>query len=87
MLPALRACSGCHALREIPGTRRRALQWTADPMDFIALTRIRCRVCHTVETLFPLWILPYELAALWILEAAVTAVAVDGQSLQHTAGR
>lgn len=57
----------------------------ADQRDFLTLTRLRCRACHTVETLFPPWILPYELAALWILEAAVTAIAVDGDSLQHTA--
>ncbi len=87
MLPALRPCPGCHAPREIQGCRRRALQWAADQIDFIALTRLRCRACHTVETLFPPWILPYELAALWILEAAVTAVAVDGHSLQQTADR
>ncbi len=87
MLPALRPCPGCHAPREIQGNRRRALQWAPNQIDFIALTRLRCRGCHTVETLFPPWILPYELAALWILEAAVTAVAVDGHSLQKTADR
>lgn len=85
MLPALRACPGCHGVREIQGTRRRALQWAADQMDVVVLTRLRCRVCHTVETVFPPWILPYEVAALWLLEAAVTAVAVHGQSLQRTA--
>ena len=85
MLSALRPCPQCQALREIQGERRRALQWAPDHVDFLALTRLRCRVCHTVETLFPPWIVPYELAALWILEAAVTAVAVDGYSLPHTA--
>ena len=87
MLPALRPCPGCHAPREIQGCRRRALPGAADQIDFIALTRLRCRACHTVETLFPPGILPYELAALWILEAAVTAVAVDGHSFPHTADR
>jgi hypothetical protein len=87
MWPALRPCPQCHAPREIQGDRRRALQWASDHIDFIALTRLRCRGCHTVETLFPPWIVPYELAALWILEAAVIAVAVDGDSLQHTANR
>lgn len=85
VLPDLRCCPGCHRLREIQGARYRALQWATDQIDFILLTRLRCRHCHTVETIFPPWILPYELAALWMLEAAVTAVAVDGQSLQHTA--
>lgn len=85
MLPDLRPCPRCHALREIQGDRRRALQWAPDHVDFLALTRLRCRACHTVETLFPPWIVPYGFAALWILEAAVTAVAVDGQSLQQTA--
>src|SRR5487761_1829595 len=84
-LQDLRACPGCRRPREGQGTRRRALQWAADQIDFIALTRLRCRACHTVETLFPPWILPYELAALWIVDAAVTAVAVEGQSLPRTA--
>ncbi|MDA8195038.1 MAG: hypothetical protein M0Z53_13745, partial [Thermaerobacter sp.] len=42
-----------------------ALPGAADQIDFIALTRLRCRACHTVETLFPPGILPYELAALF----------------------
>ena len=86
-LPHLRPCPLCGQAREVHSYRFRALQWAADHLDPIALTRLRCRPCHTVETLFPPWILPYELAALWILEAAVTAVAVDGQSLQQTATR
>lgn len=82
-----RPCPDCGQSREIQGVRWRALQWSADHIDFIGLRRLRCRSCHTVETMFPPWILPYELAALWILEAAVTAIAVDGDSLQKTATR
>lgn len=33
------------------------------------------------------WLIPYQLAAIWVLDAVVTAVAVEGQSLQATANR
>lgn len=65
-LSKLRPCPGCGRPREIQGSRLRALPWAADHSHCIAFTRLRCRTCHTVETLFPPWILPDELAALWI---------------------
>jgi hypothetical protein len=85
MEAVIRRCPSCGRNREIQGVRSRALQWAVDRIDRIPLIRLRCRACHCVETVFPPWILPYELAALWLLETAVTAVAVDGQSLQRTA--
>lgn len=41
-------------------TRRRWVHWAPGQRDRLGLRRLRCRPCHTVETVFPPWLLPYE---------------------------
>lgn len=55
MLPALRPCPLCGVSREIQGHRERAVLWAVGCIDCLALVRLRCRRCRTVETLFPYW--------------------------------
>jgi hypothetical protein len=51
----------------------------------LALIRLRCRPCHTVETCFPPWLLPYEALTLDQLTTLLTDAGGAGQSWTQVA--
>ena len=55
-----RPCPQCARRRAWHSTRPRWVHWTPGRRDRLGLRRLRCRPCHTVETVFPPWLLPYE---------------------------
>lgn len=59
-LAAWRPCPACGRARAWQGTRARWVLWAPGRRDRLGLRRLRCRACHTVETVFPPWIVPYE---------------------------
>ncbi|MCY0899138.1 MAG: DUF6431 domain-containing protein [Firmicutes bacterium] len=73
-------CAQCGQRRERHSWRARWVVWAPGRWDRLALLRVRCRSCHTVETCFPPWLVPYEPAATWLLVTLGHAVAIDGQS-------
>jgi len=75
-----RPCPQCHRLRALQGHRTRWVHGAPGHRDRLALRRLRCRACHTVETVFPPWLLPYEELPLPQLDALVTAAGVAGAS-------
>ena len=55
-----RPCPQCARRRAWHSTRPRWVHWTPGQRARLGLRRLRCRPCHTVETVFPPWLLPYE---------------------------
>ena len=75
-LPAWRPCRGCGRPRAWQGTRARWGHWAPGRRDRLALRRLRCRHCHTVETGFPPWLVRYEEL---LLDRLATLVLAAGQ--------
>ncbi|MCY0877748.1 MAG: DUF6431 domain-containing protein [Firmicutes bacterium] len=73
-------CPQCGHPRERHSWRARWVVWAPGCWDRLALLRLRCRICHTVETCFPPWLIPYDPAATWLLVTLGHAVAIHGQS-------
>lgn len=80
-LAAWRPCRGCGRTRAWQGTRARWVLWAPGRRDRLALRRLRCRRCHTVETVFPPWIVPYEEL---LLDGLATLVIAAGQGVSWT---
>lgn len=76
----LALCPQCGRRRERHSWRTRWVVWAPGRWDRLALLRVRCRACHTVETCFPPWLVPYEPAATWLLVTLSNAVAMQGQT-------
>lgn len=53
-------CPQCHRRRWRHGRHQRWVCWAPGQWHQLALVHVRCPSCHTVETVFPPWLLPYE---------------------------
>ena len=51
-----RPCDRCQRRRTLNPGHGRWVEWSI----VLILRHVRCRRCHTVETVFPPWLLPYE---------------------------
>jgi hypothetical protein len=78
-------CPGCGQPRPYFGGHWRWVFWAAGHHDPLWVRHVRCAACHTVETLFPPWLLPYEEWTLWVLEAVLDAVLDHGASVTRVA--
>ena len=70
-----RPCPQCHHRRAWQGTRPRWVHWAPGQRARLGLRRLRCRACHTVETVFPPWLLPYEELPVGSLDVLLQAAA------------
>lgn len=73
-------CLRCGRRRSRHSWRPRWVLWAPGRLDRLRLLRVRCPDCRTVETCFPPWLFPYEVAAVWVLDALCVAIALDGQA-------
>jgi len=80
-----RPCPQCQGWRARHGWRARNVLGAPGQWGRLALLRLRCRPCHTVETVFPPWLLPYESWTVPVWDAVLTAVATEGQSWRRIA--
>ena len=53
-------CPRCQGLRHGHGGHERWVLCAPGQEGRLFLRHVRCRSCHTVETVFPPWLLPYE---------------------------
>jgi hypothetical protein len=72
-------CPRCGNRRARHSWRYRWVLWAPGRLDRLRLLRVRCRRCRTVETCFPPWLFPYEVATVWVLAALCAAIAIAGQ--------
>jgi len=79
-----RPCPRCGQRRVRHGRRARYVEGQGES-TWVAVIRLRCRPCHTVETVFPPWLWPYLSwhLALWV--AVCTARWEAGQSWSQIA--
>lgn len=78
-------CPQCHHRRWRHGGHRRWVCWAPGQWHQLTLMHVRCPTCHTVETLFPPWLLPYESFTVDVVHDILTAVGQDGVSVTQVA--
>ena len=74
-------CPRCRQARGRSGSHERWVNGGPGAETLMALIHGRCRHCHTLETLFPPWLLPYERLTVDVLNAIVDRVASQGESV------
>ena len=77
-------CPYCGRPREKAGGHWRWVQWFQQEYR-LWVFHVRCRHCHTVETRFPPWLLPYERCSLFTLQSWLNAVLADGRPVRTAA--
>lgn len=78
-------CPRCGQPRWRHGSHERWVCWACGGWNQLALVHVRCGRCHTVETLFPPWLLPYESLTVDVLNQVLESVGHAGQSVAHVA--
>ena len=78
-------CPRCQGLRHGHGGHERWVLCAPGQEGRLFLRHVRCRSCHTVETVFPPWLLPYERLTVDLIESILTALLVQGQSVAAVA--
>ena len=78
-------CPHCHRSRRYAGGHWRWVLWAAGTRRHFWLRHVRCETCHTLETLFPPWLLPYEEWTLMVLQQALDAALDAGRSFAGVA--
>ncbi len=73
-------CPHCHCSPRYAGGHWRWMLWAVGTRRRFWLRHVRCETCHTLETLFPPWLLPYEEWTLVVLQQAPDAALDAGRS-------
>ncbi len=61
------------------------MEYAPGQSTLLTLCHVRCRRCHTMETVFPPWLLPYESLTVEMLESLLNAIEIRGESLEAVA--
>lgn len=80
-----RPCDRCQRRRTLNLGHGRWVECAPGQSIVLILRHVRCRRCHTVETVFPPWLLPYESLTVEMMESMLTAIEIRGESLETVA--
>lgn len=80
-----RRCEQCPRRRTLEPGHQRWVDFAPGQSTRLTLRHVRCRPCHTTETVFPPWLLPYESLTVEMLESVLNALELRGESLDAVA--